>query len=181
MNGEPKITPHLFEFLSFEEWKLCFSIAFLEASDLFEASYEIHRYPTPGQEGPTNDFTELFKRAIRFLSFEHGFRFDALEVHRDGRLTSSGPICPGNAAFFVLLKDKGLPNLPLAFSVAIELAQERATSLPLEPLREAKLQVDQDRAGALSRADPRAERERARMRRSILDELGYLLPHEFTQ
>lgn len=141
--------PHPFTFLTRDEWKLVFSVAYLSVADSFAGAYEIHRYTTRGEEGGTRDWCELFLRAVRFLALEHGATFKALRVHRSGVIENDEPVEPGNVNYAVLLKT-GLPDLPSAFETAIRIAPP---SLDLEPLKGALAQVRRDLAQALLNAN----------------------------
>lgn len=164
--------PHPFTFLLQEEFKLCFSVAFLETTDSFSGSYEIHRYASPGERGPTSDWLELFYRAIRFLALEKGYEFSSLDVARDGRITSAGPVEPGNVMYVTMFREGGLPNLPLAFETAIRLAEDEIPSLDTEPLKAALAQVRRDLKRVKVQGDPMVEYEREKFRDEALRSVG---------
>lgn len=144
---------HLFECVSQDELRLAFSIAFLEVTDAFSGSYSIHRYATPGYEGPTRDWLELFMRAIRFLALEKGYEFEALQVSRSGSIGGVRRVCPANLNYVILL-DGGLPDVEIALRHAVEFAEQRVPSLDAEPLKQALAQVRRDVAMAMAQADP---------------------------
>lgn len=170
---------HPFQCLLQDEWRLFFSLAFLESTDLFSGSYDLARYASPDCEGPTDDYIELLWRACRFLHHEHGVQLGSLEVGPGGSITSAGPVCEGNIAYVTQLRGGGLPDLPLAFEAAIHLAEERIPGLSTEPLRAALAQVQRDRAAAqriwAEGQGPRREeieRERQRLRDEALASVG---------
>lgn len=175
--------PHLFTFLAQDEWKLAFTLAFLATSDKYYDAYPLDRYATPGDEGETKDWLELFKRAIRYLALEQSFHFVALDVHRDGRIIGETPICEPNSRYVVMLSGAmltSLPDLPMAFRTAIELAEIKAPGLDLEPIREALDQVEHDISLMLHEADPDVVRGLAELRESALREVGYMAPRKLT-
>jgi len=172
---------HPFQCLLQDEWRLYFALAFLESTDLFAGSYDLGRFASPGCEGPTDDYIELLWRVCRFLAQEHGVLLGSLEVGPDGSITTAGPVCEGNAAYVTMLRQGGLPDLPLAFSAAIALAEERIPGLPTEPLCAALAQVERDlavsrrlRAEAEGDAGERAMRERGRLRDAALASVGII-------
>lgn len=138
--------PHPFCCLSKDEFRLAFSIAFLEATDLFSGSYDLARFASPGCEGPTDDYIELLWRTCRFLWQEHGVQLGSLEVGPGGSITTAGPVCEGNINYVTQLRGGGLPDLRLAFRTALWLAEERLPGLDAEPLRAALAQIERDRA-----------------------------------
>jgi len=165
---------HPFQAVSQVEWRLYFSMAFLESSDAFGGSYDLAPFATPGTEGPTNDYVELLYRVTRYLWHNHGYRLGSLDVGPGGSITTAGPICDGNAAYVVMLRQGQLPDLSLCFRAAIALAEEEIPGLSTEPSRAALAQVERDRqAMARRRAEaPEVGRERERLRDAALGELG---------
>ncbi len=171
--------PHLFTFMNHDEWKLAFVVAFISTTDQYEDIYPLKRYATPGLEGESNDWIELFKRAIRYLALECDFTFSGLEVYRDGRMTGT-PVCPQNVMYAAMLSGNlvvPLPDLPLAFQTAIQVAdvEGRAPGLDVEPIRDALARVERDLAQALAEADPDVARGLAELRTKALREVGVVV------
>lgn len=171
--------PHPFQCLSQDEWRLYFSIAFLESTDLFAGSYDLARFASPGCEGPTDDYIELLWRVCRFLWQEHGEQLGSLEVGPGGSITTAGPVEPGNICYVAQLRGGGLPDLSLAFRSALWLAEERLPGLDTEPLRAGLAQIERDRALARrlsaeagSEQRQRIERDRERLRDEALASVG---------
>lgn len=167
--------PHLFQFLGFDEWQLVFVVAFLAQTDAYGEAYPIHRYFTPGSEGETDSWIELFRRAIRYLSFEHGVTFTGIEAHRDGRIVGS-IVEPGNIKYAQLLSGQAsapLPELPLTLRRALGYLEDHGIhSLDQEPILTALDQVERDVAWAKAQADPDVVVELDNLRDQALAEIG---------
>lgn len=127
--------PHLFQFLDHSELKLALCIVFATKAEETQGAYSTDRYASPGEEGPTADWTELVLRTIRYLSFEHGMQFRGVTPHRDGRITAERPICPRNNLYVWMFKAGGFPDFDILLPQAVRYAQERVPSLNVEPLR----------------------------------------------
>lgn len=138
------MTGHLFTHLTREEWKLCFALVFLEASDEFTESYPLAQFASPDSEGRSRDYIELFQRAIRYLALEHGYSFEGLRVYENGNVAPFSQVEPRNMAYRHLLASGDLPDLPLLLETAVEMARRHAPRLNLGPLRGmyAKVQGD---------------------------------------
>jgi len=167
---------HPFECLSRREWKLYFSIAFIESTDALAGAFGLAPFASPGYEGRTDDYVELLYRVARFLHHEHGYDLGSLAVGPGGSITSAGPVEPGNAMYVAMLRQGGLPDLPLLFREAIAFAEENIPSLPTEPFRAALAQTERDRATAarLLAEQPEAMEARRRLREQALGELGIM-------
>jgi hypothetical protein len=168
---------HPFQFFTQNEWKLAFTIAFLESTDHFAGGYPIGRYHTPGEPGPTGDYIELFKRVVRYLNKEHGYEWTSLDVGQGGSITSAGIVCEGNISYALMLMGGDLPNLPLAFRTAIRFAEEHIDSLDLEPIRQALVQVERDLVTAKKQRltdeyDPKTKRDLDKFRDEALATVG---------
>jgi hypothetical protein len=160
--------PSLFQYLTQAEWKLCFSIAFLEASDEFAGAYPLGHYATPGLEGRATHYGELFKRAIRFLAMAHDYKFKGMEVGDGGSIVGRNLVQPENFSYVALLNGS-LPDLPLAIDTAISMAKREIPSLNLDPLHGMLAKVTEDKkrlADWQKEADPdgRVEKELERLR-----------------
>jgi hypothetical protein len=160
--------PSLFQYLTQAEWKLCFSIAFLEASDEFAGAYPLERYATPGFEGKSTNYGELFKRAIRFLAMAHDYRFVGMEVGDGGSIVGERLVQPENISYVAILNG-GLPDVALALWTAIGMARREVKSLNLDPLHGMLAKVNEDKqklADWAKEADPdgRVEKELTKLR-----------------
>ncbi len=171
--------PHPFLTVSQAEFRLYFSMAFIEVSDLFAGAYDLAPFATPGEEGPSTDWIELLYRVARYLHHEHGYRLGSLDVGQGGSITTAGEIEPGNAAYVIMLGQGQLPDLELAFAGALALAEADVPSLPTEPLRAALAQVRRDKAALASLRTERGgarqeaiEREREALRDEALKAVG---------
>src|SRR5262245_34932474 len=107
---QPRQPPHVFEFLTHNELRLALSLVMASKADETRSAYNLSRYATPSLEGGTDDWTELVLRAIRYLSFEHGFKFRGIVAHRDGRVGAERPICRDNERYVLLFKSGGFPD-----------------------------------------------------------------------
>lgn len=167
---------HPFEAITRREFKLSFAVSFIESTNALAGAFDLAPFATPGYEGRTDDYVELLYRAARFLWHEHGYRLGSLDVGPGGSITSAGPVEPGNAAYVALLRQGGLPELPLLFREAIAFAEEHIPSLPTEPFRAALAQTERDRALAqrLLAEQPEATEARRRLREQALGELGIM-------
>lgn len=135
--------PHFFTLLTQEEFKLLFSLVFVSNSDYFKDAYPIADYPSPGYEGRSRDILEHMLRAARYLGLGHGYQFEGLLVRDNGSV--GGPVVePGNENYVDMLKNGGLPNLPLAFETAIAALLRHDPSFDVGPLRSALAQVRED-------------------------------------
>jgi hypothetical protein len=131
--------------LTREEFQLCSAVAFLDQLDRFRGAYDLGRYATPGMGGPTNQWVELIRRAVRFLGLEAGMEFKSLQPKDDGRIFSGGIVEEGNAAYLLQLRGGGLHNIELATETAIRMAKELSLKMDLTPLRSALGQYKADR------------------------------------
>lgn len=136
--------PHLWEYLSREELILVFCVTMVAQSDVTADAYPINEYPTPGEEGPTNDWTELTKRAIRYLSFEHGSLWQGIQVHRDGSITGERPIAEIHAIYIAQFKTGGFPNFDILIPQALDIASVRVPTLYLEPMRSLLAEIQEE-------------------------------------
>lgn len=100
--------PHLFQCLSWEEFSLVFAISFIDKTEGFEGAYPIAQFATPGFEGDTDDWSELFRRTIRYLARSCDIQFEGIAAKGDGRLLCR-MVEPGNALYIGLMRT-GCPN-----------------------------------------------------------------------
>ena len=136
--------PHLFEFLTHDEFSLAFCVAFTNYADGYVGSYPIDRYETPGREGSTDDWLERIKRSIRFLAFECGVKFKAINPHRDGRIAAEAPVEPRNRLYVLLFLSGGFPPVDIMLPNAVRIAQELAPGLNVEPMRAVAADVEDE-------------------------------------
>lgn len=144
LSEQPEMPPHVFNFLTHDELTLCFAAGLVSKAEETEESYRISAYATPGNEGPTHDWTEITLRAIRFLSFEHGMKFVGINAHRDGRITAERPITPGNSIYVALMKSGGMPPWDLLLPRAVRIARLRVPSLDVEPMRAVAAMIEEE-------------------------------------
>lgn len=136
--------PTFFEFLTRDEVRLCFCLAFLENAQGFGGAYPTERFATPSIEGRTDSWIELFRRAIRYLALECDFEFQALDVRADGHILSAGAIEPRNVAYQALFDSGGMPDLEAALRDTIPMVEREIPGLDPEPLRAALSKVSGD-------------------------------------
>jgi hypothetical protein len=165
--------PHLFEFLSRPEFKMCFALVWVAGSADYRGVYPLDddSYRTPGTApGKAEYWEESFRRAIRYLAFEHGYIFEAVRPHQDGRIDGREPITPENRTYRLTLADGGLPHLLSALEEAARHLEEECPSFDLEPLLAAAADVRQSLQGV--KIDPEKEALREHLRRSAFASLG---------
>jgi hypothetical protein len=146
--------PHLFEFLTRDELILALCVVMATKADESYGCYPINRYPTPGKEGGTSDWTELVLRAVRYLNFEHGMLYQGVVPHRDGRLTAERPIAPGNALFVLKFKMGSMPDFDILIPQALTFAGIRCPSLQLEPMRSLLADIEAEIASIAASLTP---------------------------
>jgi hypothetical protein len=165
--------PHLFEFLSRPEFKMCFALAWVSDSADYRGCYPLDNdsYRTPGSlPGKAEFWEESIRRAIRYLAFEHGYVFEAVRPRQDGRIDGREPITPENRFYRLQLADGGLPHILSALEEAARHLEERCPGFDLEPLLAAAADVRQSLAGI--KIDPEKEALREQLRRSAFASLG---------
>lgn len=154
--------PTLFEYLTQDEWKTCFALAFLADTAEYGPTVNLRPYHVIG--GYDDTWESSIIAAVRFLALEHGFDFEAVFV-REGDMeilsVQREPLCPENRAYLHALGLGKLPDIPLAMKTAIRLLEERAPSFSTEPLREAKAEIEETRQRVLQTTDG-AELEQTR-------------------
>lgn len=164
--------PHLLHCMARLEVKAVFAVAFLCKSRDFEGSYAIDAYATPGEEGPTSSWLELFRRTVRFLAFQHGVAFQGLTPKRDGRILAR-VVEPRNQIYVTLLESGGLPNIPDALREAIR-ASENWQGFDAEPLRAALADVEQSLADLRDGVDPDQMGALMKLRQRAMAEAGFV-------
>jgi hypothetical protein len=168
--AEPTAPPHLFTFLTREEFKLAFAVAFVASTDVFGSSYPLERYRTPGFDAEPS-WEELIRQAVRYLGLERGYEFTSLHPHDDGRITSSHQVEPRNAAFVRILEWGSLPDVEDAIRTALAMRTRGSVDLPAEPLEDA-LEIVRGHLDAARKAvNPEALAEIVRIRRRVLEEM----------
>lgn len=130
---------HLFEFLTREEWRICYAVQFLNDFDEYADPFSLERFATPGLEGMADHYEESFRRAIRFLALEHGFEFKALRPQEDGSIYADEPVETRNRVYINLLQTGGSPDIPGCIR---ELLENAPPSLATEPIVEALHEIE---------------------------------------
>jgi hypothetical protein len=130
---------HLFEFLTREEWRMCYAVQFLDDFEEYADAFDLDRFATPGEEGDPDTYEESFRRAIRFLALEHGFEFKALRPREDGSIYAEEPIEARNRVYVSLLQTGGAPDIPGCLR---ELLERAPPSLSTDPIVEAIHEVE---------------------------------------
>jgi hypothetical protein len=166
-DGESR-PPHVYEFFTHDELKLCLCVAFAAKAQESYGVYPIDQYATPGEEHESNEWTELVLRAARYLAFEHGLLYAGVHCHRDGRVTAEKPVAPGNYLYVALIKAGGFPDFDVLLPQVISWAAENAPSLPLEPLRSLLHDIEAEISAGLLAADPGVMRQIAELRREAV-------------
>lgn len=135
--------PHLFGYLTQEEWKTCFAIAFLADTAAYGREIDLSDYHVRGQE---TTWESAIIAAVRFLALEHDFDFEAVGVREEDQeilAKQRNPIRPENALYLELLAVGKLPDIPLAMNVAIRLLHERAPSFNTEALEQCREDIQE--------------------------------------
>jgi hypothetical protein len=130
---------HLFEFLTREEWRMCYALQFLNDWEEYADAFDIDRFATPGTEGRPESYEESFRRAIRFLALGHGFTFTSLQCLDSGEIYGE-PIEERNLLYVNLLATGGSPDIPGCLR---ELLAKAPSSVTSEPIREAIEEIEQ--------------------------------------
>lgn len=157
-----KHAPHLFQCLTKEEFQTCWALRATLGFESFDDAYPLDEFPTPGHPPEAETYEEQVRRAIRFLALDHGFAFEGLAVHEDGRIEGV-PVEPRNLAYVQAIAVGHLPNPLHACDVAVRVLEERCPSVSTAPLQQLRQEIDQ----AVEQAPPPdpeswAEYERAR-------------------
>lgn len=129
-----KQPPHLFQCLTREEFKTCWAIAFTSRATGYENAYGLERYATPGLEGESADWLEIFKRVIRMLNLRWGYIFTGILPRDDGEIVG-GLIEHRNSAFLWQFKSGAIPDPQSALTMALDDEQLKMCGINLEPLR----------------------------------------------
>jgi hypothetical protein len=173
--------PLLFEFLSRAEWKMCFALIWVSDSADYKGAYSLdsESYRTPGSPAGKAEFwEESFRRAIRYLSFEHGYEFEAVRPHRDGRIDGKRPITPENKLYAVTLADGGMPHLLNCLRDAAGEFGLKCPGLAVEPLQAAAADIQQSLDQV--KINPEQEALRERFREGVFGSLGLTRGQEVT-
>lgn len=144
--------PTIFTYLTREEWKTCFALAFLADTE-YESTVNLRPYQVEGKE---RTWESAIIAAVRFLALEHGFKFEGVGVREEDQeilAFQREPVCEGNRIYLDLLALGKLPNIPAAMRTAIRLLNERAPDFNTEPLREALADVEAARDTMLATTD----------------------------
>lgn len=126
--------PHLFQCLTWAEFKTCWAIAFCSRCDGYENSFDLERYASPGLEGQTGDWMEIFRRVIRLLHLRHEYSFTGILPLPDGEIIAR-MVEKNNIAFVAQFRVGAIPDPPSALEMALEDKQLLDCGLNLEPLR----------------------------------------------
>jgi hypothetical protein len=170
-HAEDLRVPHLFICLTREEFKLCFALAFIEhqGREDYGGAIGLDRYATPGTEALADSWEEEVKRAIRYLTFDHGFVFEAIRAYENMSIQGH-PIEEGNMVYVLQMKDGGLPNVLSALQQAIAWG-EQYPSLPLDTFRAVERDV-QASLESIPRLDPDIQASLEELDAAALDAVG---------
>lgn len=164
--------PTLFTYLTRDEWKTCFALAFLAETAEYGATVNLQPYHVPGKE---TTWESAFIAVVRWLALEHGVEFEAVWVREEDQeilAFQREPMCEGNRIYLELLALGKLPNIPMAFKTAIKTLNERAPDFDTEPLREALASVEEARATMLATTDPKELERTGRFLDKVLATIG---------
>lgn len=164
--------PHLFEYLTQEEWKTCFSLAFLADTSAYGREFDLSDYHVPGQEAT---WESAIIAAVRFLALEHDFEFEAIGVREEDHDIVSkqrNPVRPENRLYLELLALGKLPDIPLAMGTAIKLLRERAPSFNTEALEQCREDVREQVRQAVASTDPEELERTEKVLDAALGSLG---------
>ena len=129
--------PHLYQGLTQDEFRLCWALRMTLAFEDFDDAYPLDAYATPGSPDIAETYDEQMKRAIRFLAIEHGFPFQGLRAHEDGRIeVGVPPVQPENIAYARGIAMGNFPHPIQAAKTAIRLIEEHGLSLSPDPLHQ---------------------------------------------
>lgn len=165
----PYAGSHLFEFLTRDELALCLCIVMATKAAESYLSYPIYRYASPGQDGPTDDWTELVLRACRYLALECGLLFTGIHCRSTGSVTAERPIEPGNALYVAMFRLGNMPDFDVLLPQAIRWAQERVPTLDVAPMRELQANIEETLSTLLANARPEDLEARARVMREAVE------------
>lgn len=140
---------HLYCALTREEFQVVWAIRMTLGFESFDDAYPLDAYPSPGAPEFAETYEEQVRRAIRFLALEHGFAFQGLEVHDDGRIEGR-MIEPRNAVYVrsIALYSAtagaagAMPHPIRAAETAIRILEERCPRLSLDPLHQLIRELD---------------------------------------
>lgn len=145
--------PHLFTYLTREEFKTLFALVFVAQAVDFRGCYPLDDFATPGtEEVPLAQATweESIRRAGRYLALTYGIEFPSLRFERDGRILAPAEPCqPENMLYVRLFESGQMPSPESALEAAIAKLQN-VEGFDLEPLRSALAGVRQSRDLVLS-------------------------------
>lgn len=110
--------PCLFEFLTREEFQLCWAVAFVNNDEEYQREFPLADYGTPGSDGDTWD--ERFRRAIRYLA-DHGWCFKGLNLDGWEIMGEMPPVQPKNLAYHIIFESGSMPSPIIALHGAIPL------------------------------------------------------------
>lgn len=154
--GVPSTLELLLVHMTRKEFKLCYAICFLaDGAEEFRGVVDLKPYATPGYEGEGEHYwTEYVRRAVRYLSFEHDFRFEYLKaeenfsIHREGEVIEDN-----NERYEDLLEMRQVSPLD-ALLTAHGYAEEGRIGIPVEVWREAVDLMRQSMNAADAVTDP---------------------------
>ncbi len=164
-------SPHLAQCLTQDEFRLVFIVAFTAVAEGFVGAYPLERYATDGLEGSTDDWTELWRRAIRFLTFECDATFEGVEAKRDGRILAR-EVEPRNMIYVHGLRQGDSPDPLRCIEAAIAMAPTKCPGLLLGPLHDLKVMIRGQLDEIQMDDDPRIQREMANLTDHALESIG---------
>lgn len=128
-----KGVPTLFEFLTREEFQLCWALVFVENSEELEHELPLADYATP--EAPAS-LEEDFRRAIRYLA-DNGYHFRGLSLDGWEIMGHLPPIEPRNLAYHLKFVSGSMPSPAVALQAAIPALRDLGLESAADRLREA--------------------------------------------
>lgn len=165
--------PTLFEYLTQDEWKTCFALAFLADTAEYGPTVNLRPYHVLG--GYDDTWESSIIAAVRLLALEHGFDFEAVFVREEDMeilAVQREPLCPENRVYLHSLGVGKLPDIPLAMKTAVRLLEERAPNFSTEPMREALAEIEDARRRVLQTTDGDELEQTRRFIDAALAQLG---------
>lgn len=165
--------PHLFVFLTREEFRLCWILAFMESFEEYRGTFPLERYATPGKEGKADDWGEEVRRAARYLHFECEYDFSDLDFYEDGRIIPKGPpVEPRNQAYLHMFMAGSIPDPERAATDSIAWARHNVPRLDYEPIAQFCDDITKEKARVQAELNPEHQEEILHLRKRALDKIG---------
>lgn len=162
--------PHLFQCLTKPEFQACWAIRCTLGFESFDDAYPLADFASPGHSEEAETYEEQVRRAIRFLALDHGFAFEGLSVHEDGRIQGV-PVEPRNIAYVQAIATGEMPNPLRACQVAVQVLEDRCPSVSTSPIRQLAQEIE-EAIEAAPPPDPESWAEWERSKEAALNALG---------